>query len=51
MRLKELAMQVVSRLESLDDEERSHVIRLLVKKITVFPGNEIVIEAAFGSVD
>lgn len=51
VRLKELAIQVVSRLESLDDEERSHVIRLLVKKITVFPGNEIVIEAAFAAVD
>jgi len=51
MKLKELAKQVVSRLEFLDNEERSHVIRLLVKKITVFPGNEIVIEAAFGRIN
>ncbi len=51
MKLKELAMQVVSRLETLDNEERSHVTRLLVKKITIFPDNEIVIEVAFGSAD
>ncbi|MTI84442.1 MAG: hypothetical protein FH756_11175 [Firmicutes bacterium] len=51
IRLKELAVQVVSKLESLDNEERSHVTRLLVKKITIFPDNEIVIEAAFGGVD